>query len=218
MRFLPASILACAMTASGCGFLYLERIWYDLTASVVGVVERSNIQKVVGDGFSHVSTSTHFWDTYANEREQLLRVRLSTRKDLVLFANRKSVGINIQWHFCDKPEQAVHLGSNRVFVDAVRMPGIPRPSKSIADHEGQFTYDAILYIRDASPFAEGGRYGRVDTEIDEPYDLERSPRDVCVWVLLATKLRGFKTNVAKIPKEEIAAALGVEAGAEQPRQ
>ena len=48
--------------------------------------------------------------------------------------------------------------------------------------------------------------------------LERDPRDVCVWVLLATKLRGFRTNTAKIPKEEIAAALGVEVGGRQQRE
>ena len=221
MRLLRVFVLGCALTAGGCALWLEQRIRYDLAASVVGVVDRSNIRGVVGDedGFPGL-TSARFWSATANDRGQLLRVRLTTSKDLVSFANRKSVGINIRWHFCDQPRQAVHLGQNSAYVHAARVPAIPRrPSPVIADRQGRFEYDAILYPRDTSPRATyRRRYGKTDAEIDQPYDLERDPRDVCVWVLLATKLRGFRTNVAKIPKEQIAAALGVEVGGRQQRQ
>ena len=217
MRLLRVFVLGCALTAGGCALWLEQRIRYDLAASVVGVVDRSNIRGVVGDedGFPGL-TSARFWSATANDRGQLLRVRLTTSKDLVSFANRKSVGINIRWHFCDQPRQAVHLGMNTAYVHGSRVPAIPpRPSPVIADRQGRFAYDAILYVRDAgtpTPLPLGV------PEVLEPYDLERKPRDVCVWVLLATKLRGFRTNVAKIPKEQIATALGVDVGGHQQRQ
>ena len=217
MRLLRVFVLGCALTAGGCALWLEQRIRYDLAASVVGVVDRSNIRGVVGDedGFPGW-TSARFWSATANDRGQLLRVRLTTSKDLVSFANRKGVLISPRWHFCDQPRQAVHLGMRRAYVHASWVPAIPpRPSPVIADRQGRFAYDAILYVRHAgtpTPLPLG------DPEVLEPYDLERKPRDVCVWVLLATKLRGFRTNVAKIPKEQIAAALGVEVGGHQQRQ
>ena len=217
MGGLRVLILGCCVVASGCGVFYLQRIWYDLTASVVGVVGKSDIREVVGEDFIPESSS-YFWNTFANDREQLLRVRLSTRKDLVSFADRKSTTISAQWHFCDDQEQAANLGYVSVFVDAKEVPKIPRRSSPVvADRQSRFAYDAILYVRDARPKREGPLpLGVPEREVR--YDLERDPRDVCVWVLLGRKLGGFKTNVARIPKEEIAAALGVKVGAQQPRQ
>ena len=208
-------VLGCAMAAGGCNLWLQQPIRYDLDASVVGVVDRSDIRSVVGNEDSYRGfpglTSTRFWSRAANDRGQLLRVRLTTSKDLVSFANRKGLGINLKWHFCDTPRQAVQLGDNSAYVRAAPVPAFSRrPSPVTANRQGRFAYDAILYIRDTSPFATHRRqWGKTDAEIDQPYDLERDPKDVCVWVLLATKLRGFRTNTAKIPKEEIAAALGV---------
>lgn len=124
MGGLRVLILGCCVVASGCGVFCLQRIWYDLTASVVGVVGKSDIREVVGEDFIPESSS-YFWNTLANDREQLLRVRLSTRKDLVSFANRKSTTISAQWHFCDDQEQAANLGYVSVFVDAKEVPKIP---------------------------------------------------------------------------------------------
>lgn len=221
MRLLRVFVLGCAMAAGGCSLWLQQPIRYDLDASVVGIVDRSDIRSVVGDERNFPGlTSTRFWSTLANDRGQLLRVRLTTNKDLVSFANRKGLGIYLSWHFCDTPRQAVRLGKNSAYVHAARVPAFPpRPSPVIANRQGRFAYDAILYIRDTSPFATDERqWGKTDAEIDQPYDLERDPRDVCVWVLLSTKLRGFRTNTAKIPKEEIAAALGVEVGGRQQRE
>ena len=202
MRYLFALILlACAAVAGGC-ILLVPRINYDLTASVAGLVDRENIREVVGDHLTDAHES--FWDSFGNDLHQLLRVRLSTSKDLVAFADSKSVWLHAVWYFCSDPEQEVYLGENSLFVDGGEVPSISRrPSPVIADGLGRFSYDAVLYVR-------GWLMSDETREIEGYFDLVREPRDVCVRVWLPTKMGGYKTNAARISKEEIAAALGVE--------
>lgn len=209
MRTLRLCTLACASLAGGC-MLFTPKIRYDLTASVEGVVGKADIHEVAGDYYAKHSEA-YFWENFANDHRQLLRVRLSTSEDLVSFANRKGVWISVKWHFCDKPRHEVSLGGNEAFVKGTRVPSIPRrPSLAVADGTGRFGYDAILHVRDARPVEQRWLYGREDTGVLRmAFDLVREPRNVCVRVLLSGKMRGYETNVARIPKEEIAAALGV---------
>ena len=206
---LLAGTLACAILA-GCSlhpiFFYM-RIRHDLAASVAGAVDRSELRLLVDDDFPDTD---YFWED-ASDLGQVLHVRLSTSKDLVEFGNRKGLVGRVRWYFCDKPKQKVSLGYPRFFVDAqdsltlaMKSWGMvtrPMPSPA-ADRHGRFAYDAIMYVRDSPPQNEFNFY--------EPFDLERELRDVCVYVLIPGKLGGYKTNAARIPKEEIAAALGIE--------
>ena len=206
-RFCVMTLLSCAAVTGGC-FLLVPQIRYDLTASVAGVVGKADIRDAFGDYYADRPDS--FWNV-RNRHRRLLRVRLSTSRDLVAFANSKGVLIGVQWYFCAKPEQDVYLGGQWAFVDGERVPSLPRrPSPVIADGLGRFGYDAVLYVRGWFISDETG-------EIEGNFDLEREPKDVCTRVLLFTKMGGYKTNVARISKEEIAAALGVEISSESPR-
>lgn len=197
-RFSILILLGCVAVTNSC-FLLVPRINYDLTASIVGLLGKAHIHEVVGDSYADHHES--FWD-FGNQRRQLLRVQLSTSKDLVTFANSKGVWISVQWHFCGKSKQEVYLGGNEVFVAGEVVPSIPRrPSPMVADRLGRFSYDAVLYVRGWFMSDETG-------EIEGEFDLEREPWDVCVQVWLNTKMGGYRTNIARIPAEEVAAALG----------
>lgn len=192
------SILACAVVVAGC-VLFYPWINYDLSASVVGVVETADIGEVFSGNYFDVSTRS--WRRFVKERGYPVQVRLSTNKDLISFAHRKSTGIFVQWYFCDMPDQEVRLGAGLIFVDGAEVPALPpHPSPVVADEQGRFAYDAIMHMRDARP-------GRTRAEA---FDLAGEPRDVCVRVYLPTMPRAYRTNVARIPKEQIAAVLGTE--------
>ena len=194
------TVLACVAVTNSC-FLLVPRINYDLTASVAGVVGKADIHEVVGDYYADHHES--FWRNFSNQRRQLLRVRLSTSRDLVVFANKKGVLIFVQWYFCGKPEQEVYLGQQSVFVAGEVVPSIPRrPSPVVADRLGRFSYDAVLYPR--------GWFMSETGKIEGKFDLQRETTDVCVQVRLVTKMGGYRTNVARIPAQAIAAALGVD--------
>ena len=205
MRLFRALALAWAAVASGCTF---HLPGYDLTASVEGVVGRADIHAVVGNHYASHS-ETHFWANFAGERGQLLRVRISTSKDIVSFADRKGLLVRVEWRFCDDLGQdEVHLGASSLFFEAAAVDR--RGPAPIADERGWYGYDAILYVRDARPAQH--RWEEAIGVFAEAYDLGLEPRDVCVQLELVTMTHGYLTNFARIPKEEIAAALGVPAG------
>ena len=193
-------IVAIAALAGGC----MLPIRSDLTASVEGVVGKDSIHEITGDYFRKPRV---ILDRYGNHRGQLLHVRLSTRNNLVLFSDRKHLAMSLRWRFCDNARQEVRLGIHRAFVNGRRVLGLNKPSPK-QDGAGRFVYDAILRVRDARP--EEDRRLFASGVVEETFDLEREPRDVCVRVRLISKLSGYRTKVARIPKEEIAAALGVD--------
>ncbi len=202
VRYFRTSILVSMALVSGC----VWTIHYDLTASVDGLVGKENVREVAGGHYENHGDS--FWSAFGNEQGQMLRVRVSTSRDLVSLAYRKHRMTTVQWHFCEKPRQEAFLGSNILFVDGTRVPWVfQHASRVVPDGQGRFVYDAILYVRDPRPLED--RRSFASGEIDEAYDLEREPRDVCMWVGLWTTMAGYKTNVARIPKEAIAATLGV---------
>lgn len=197
-------VVACAAFAAGCYFLF-PRVNYKLTATVGGLVGEADLRPIAGNRYSSTMFS---WRDFSTERGHLLLVRLSTSKDLVPLSNRTGTLIDVRWHFCDEPREKVRLGGWEVFLNGVALPALPRgPSPAIADDRGQFGYDAILYPRDGR--SAKARWDESEGQYEKTYDLEREPRDVCARVVLAGKLGGYRTNVARIPKEEIAAALGV---------
>ena len=189
MRIHRVLLTAYAAIASGCE-VYLHG--YDLNASAVGVVDTATIHSVA----ANFGTRPRFWAAVASDRGQVLRVRLTTSKDLWRRANTVSGVVHADWRFCDAPWQEANVGYPDVYVHGQRVPAIyrPRPSPVVIDSEGRFEYDAILYVRSV---AESG----------QSYDLERDPRDVCVSVWMSDLARVLKTNIAKIPKEEIAGVL-----------
>ena len=197
MRHLRILTLSCAAFFGGC-MLVFSWINYDLAASVVGVVEKDDIREFAGDGYVD---APHFPSKFANDRGQLLRIHLYTTKDLVSLAGKKNLRIRVKWHFCDEPEQEVNLGGWRAFVEGVETSWVDKqPMSVVPDHRDMFVYDAILYVR-------GWFVNEKNGDIKGWFDLEREPRDVCVQVWLTTKMGGYRTNIARIPREEIAAAL-----------
>ncbi len=212
-------IVALAALAGGCmiPFLFLP-MRSGLTASVVGVVGKADIHEVAGDYYEGYTES--FFAEHGNRRGQVLHVRLSTRRDLVSFIRRKHLMMTASWHFCDDARREFSVGGGRIFVNGVlvvmgassgyrkytnggsvwKPVSTPSPAR---DGNGRFAYDTILYVR-----TEARRHG---SDVGEAFDLEREPRDVCVAVWLTTKPAGYFTKAARIPKEEIAAALGVAA-------
>lgn len=204
MRLFHTLTLAGIIFASSCQF---SLPGYGLTASVEGVVDKADIHEVAGDHYANHS-ETRFWANFADEQGRLLRIRLSTSKDVVSFSNRKGLLIWVEWRFCDKLRQEdVQLGDLNLFVDGTVVPSIPRQrSPLIADQQGRFNYDAILYFRDARPAKQ--RWLAAFGVFQEAYDFGREPRDVCVRIELPSMMDGYRTNFARIPKEDIVAAFG----------
>ena len=144
MRIFRALTLGCTALFGGC-FLLVPQITYDLTASVVGAVGREDIRRFAGDRYVD---SPSFPGKFLNGQGQVIRVRLSTSKDLVSFANKTSTFISVKWHLCDIPEKDVVLGHIRAFVDGVEIPWIKEKHVPVLpDRQGRFVYDAILYTR-----------------------------------------------------------------------
>ena len=196
-------LIVPAVLAGGCVLLY-PPIRTDLTASVEGVVGKAGIHEVAGDYYDAHPGS--FWTEYGNRRGQMLRVRLSTSRDLVSFSHEKRMRMDLRWRFCEDSSQEVSLGGLVPFVNGVSMWKRPPMSSPALDDTGRFVYSAILYVRDRGTEDERRHRSGAST----PFDLEREPRDVCVAVRLLTKPGGYRTKAARIPKEDIAAALGVE--------
>ena len=197
-----------ALLAGGCP-LFFPPIRSDLTASVEGVVGEDDIHKIAGGYFTNRESS---WTMFGSRRGQLLHVRLSTSRDLVSLSYRKHLGITVRWHFCDDAQQEVYLGEGQAFVNGTEVWGLSTPSPA-RDGTGRFVYDVVLHVRDARPEEDRRRWG--SGVVKEAFDLELEPRDVCVALWLITKMGGYRTTDARIPREEIAAALGVEVASGQ---
>ena len=218
-----------ALLAGGCmiPFVFLP-MRSGLTASVAGVISKADIHEIAGDYYHAYSES--FWTKRGSHRGQMLHVRLSTSRDLMSFGLRKNLMMRARWHFCGDSRQDVYLGGSRVFVNGVPVVGsvggyqtfvngmgvwkpvsMPSPAH---DGVGRFVYDTVLYVQDRRT-EEERRYG---SDVYEAFDLEREPRDVCVAVWLTTKPSGYFTKAARIPKEEIAAALGVQVPSTSPAE
>ena len=196
MRHLRVLTLGCVGLVGGC-MLVFPRINYDLAASVVGVVGKEDIREFAGHDYAD---APHFPSKFANERGQLLRVHLYTNKDLVSLAGKKNLRIRVQWHFCDDPEQEVNLGGWRAFVEGMEVSWVDEQHMSAGpDHRDRFVYDAVLYVR--------GWFMNENGDVEGWFNLERESKDVCVQVWLTTKMGGYGTKLARIPKEEIATAL-----------
>ena len=200
-------VLIVAALAGGC----MLPVRSGLTATVEGVVGKDNIHEITGDYFHEPRVVL---DRYGNNRGQLLHVRLSTSKNLVSFSDRKHHMMVLQWRFCDNARREVRLGILQAFVNG-REVWLRKPSPR-QDGAGRFVYDAILRVRDARP--EEDRREFASGVVEETFDLEREPRDVCVRARLISKLLGYRTRVARIPKEEIAAALGVDVSSARSRE
>ena len=105
------------------------------------------------------------------------------------------------------PDSEYCLGAPTAFINGATVwNSLFKPSSAL-DRTGRFVYDAILYVRDRMPEEE--RRIEAFGVVEEAFDLEFEPRDVCVRVRMKTIPGGYRTNAAQIPKEEIAAALGV---------
>ena len=208
-------VVAIAALVGGCMF-FVTPVRSGLTASVAGVVSMADIHKITTDYYAGWEW---MWTEHGSRKGQLLHVRLSTRRDLVSFSARKDLVVSLRWRFCDDPRQEVNLGGSEAFINGVAvwtlewMRSTPAPTQSVSypalEGSGRFVYDAILYVRDRRPEKE--RRIEAFGVVEEAFDLEREPRDVCVRVRMKTVPGGYRTRVARIPKEEIAAALSVDA-------
>lgn len=176
-----------------------------LTASVVGIVGKDDIHEIAGDYFENYRES--FWTKHGRHSGQFLHVRLSTSKDLGAFSDRKHLGLYIRWRFCDNARQEVRLGIPQAFANGREVDRLHRNFPR-QDGTGRFVYNAILRVREDRPEDDRRRFASGVAE--EAFDLEREPRDVCVAFRFPSKLSGYRTRAARIPKEEIAAALGVD--------
>ena len=194
-------IVAVAAVVSGC----MLPIRSDLTATVEGVIGKNDIHEIAENYFA---TRESFWTKYGSRRGQLLHVRLSTSIDMVSFSVRKSLVMSLRWRFCDNAQQWVRLGAPTAFVNGATVWNpLSKPSSAL-DKTGRFVYDAVLYVRDRR--SEEERRIEAFGVVEEAFDLEIDPRDVCVRMRMKTIPGGYRTKAARISKEEIAAALGVD--------
>ena len=207
-------VIAAVALAGGCA-LFFPTIRSDITASV-GVIGESNIHEIAGDYFARRES---FWTEYGSRQGQMLHVHFSASRDLVSFVYKKDFTMSVRWHFCDDARKEVRLGETRAFVNGAEVwnpLSMPSPARDGTD---RFVFDAILYVRDTRPAEQRWLYGREDTGVlEEAFDLELKPRDVCVAVWLIKEPFGHRTKVTRIPKQDIAAALSVEVPSASPAE
>ena len=190
MRPSLALIVACAIGAGGCT-ISLHR--YDLRASVVGFVDSASIHKIAAE----FPKAPRFWASTANDKGQVLHVRLSTSKDLWRLANKVS-WVTAEWSFCDAPSLDVNIGYSFVYAhgETLSVTHRKRPSPLVANSEGRFAYDAILYVR-YSPPTKDAIASRRDGNVSERSDFERDPRDVCVLARTTDMVRVGRPSICR---------------------
>lgn len=137
--------------------------------------------------------------SFKNTKRQkpLLKVEFTSKENLHEFAKSKSYPVSIVPYFCDRPKTIVNLGGPRVFLQGLRVGGIPY-NYAIQQEKGEsLTYYAFLNV--VYDFAGPSSY--------EHFDLRTNPEDICLQLKGGSKGVGFESNVAVISKVEIIKAL-----------
>ena len=179
------AVIGAVTIIAGCVRVYPP----DIDVRVRGVVERSGVLGIVGD------TRLPYW------ADRFVVLELSSRSDFVGRADSKGALCILTAYFCDSDTDVPTLADSQLYVNGrlamMKYDGIPNLPE--ANDEGVYVVDGLLHVSDPRTFME-----------HDPFDLEKDQRDVCVYVvggIKAMPLSGFKSNLVRIPKEEITAAL-----------
>ena len=191
----PAVLAAVALLLSGC---IVRHYPTDLQVELRGVVARDDILRIVGpEPWPRLDTA--------------ILLDLSSSEDWVGRANRYPASTQLEGGFCDGRRvplltyYSLYANGN---LAGHRLPSgewnIPPP-----DDDGRYVFQGFLQIRYSG---EGVGYpGNDENDYWGPFDLEREPRDVCLYVgggsPLALPRYYYRSNVVEIGKAEIEAVL-----------
>ena len=203
-RFLTALPTVLAVLLTGCEVLFAgcERQYpRDLDARIDRVADESLLQQVTGD------------PAYLPAHE-VISVELSSATDWVRAADSKSASMLLDGFFCEREARLVQLTNPFLFVNGkwagLTLEGgvanLPQP-----DANGRYVVKGFLWVNDEGVREVEDGFGLdPDQEHYDGFDLAKDPRDVCLYVHGGTMwLPSFvyRSNVAVVPKEEIATVL-----------
>ena len=195
-RSLAALPMVLAMLLTGCEALLAgcERQFpRDLEARLGRVADESLLQQVTGD------------PAYLPAHE-VISVEFSSATDWIRAADSMDATMLLYGDFCERKSGLVRLTDPFVFVDGnwagltleAGVVNLPEP-----DADGLYVVTGFIWVRH-----EGVSSVEEGFEVSyDSFDLEKDPRDICLYVRGGTTwlpIFRYRSNVAVIPKEEIA--------------
>ncbi len=134
----------------------------------------------------------------------LLKVTFATMNNLAQYARANEFTVGNQTYFCDEQRDDDNLANPYVYADGVNLDEYAVGSRPPPEGRGPWTYYIFIYVQRERP-RESAFAGKPPLEA---YDLRQAPKDVC-FQLRGGDMLGFshRSNVVKIPREAIAAAL-----------
>jgi len=200
---LAVLLAGCETLFAGCERQYPR----DLEARVVGLVDESVVREVTGD------------PAYLRSTRDLMLIELSSATDWVDAADSKDAAIHLTGFLCDSEDGVVILTDYSLFVNG-RRAGWPLSDGTSnlphANADGRYVVKGFLWLRDhGATKLPASRRLDPDQEFYDSFDLAEDPRDVCLFVGGSTMWLPtfyYRSNVAVIPKEEIAAGLALDPG------
>ena len=203
-RSLAALPMVLGMLLTGCEALLAgcERQFpRDLEAKLGRVADESLVQQIAGD------------PAYVRA-DSVISVEFSSATDWVRAAASKSASLYLDGFFCELEDRVVLLTAPSLFVNGKRAArtmedgtaNLPQPGA-----DGRYVVKGFLWLRDGGGIEVHENFrSDPNQEYYDSFDLAKDPRDVCLFVGGGTMwlpLFDYRSNVAVVPKEEIATVL-----------
>ena len=194
--------LMTLLASGGCHLLEPapERYPKDLEVRVRGLVDQSRLKELVGDGEFHAP------------KGEVVLIDVVSRTDWVRRIREAGASLHFDGNFCDS-DRLVFVVSSWLFANG-RMAGysseVGASNLPLRDEEGRYTLHGFIYVRSGPYKVSLHKDLRIDPSQEhyDDYDLEREPRDVCVYVAGGNDARyGYISNTVRIPGGKIAAAI-----------
>lgn len=204
-------LLACAALAAtaGCAGHYPfgpEYFPRDLEIRVRGLVTQSRIHEFFGDSWR------------APNREAIL-IEVASRTDWIRRAVSRSADAQLEGDFCDSNRKTIVVGSGLFFNGertdrpvANQSPNpVTHPNLPTRNEAGLYVVEGYVYVRNGPYEVSLDEDSRDDPaqEFHDKFDLERNPRDICVYVRGGYPILTYyyESNKVRISKDETVAAL-----------
>lgn len=207
-----ALLLACAALAStaGCVHYLLGPQYFptNVDIRVRGLVIQSRIHEFFGN-------------SYHAPRRDVVLVEVASRTDWIRRAVSKSATSWLSGDFCDSNRITLMVGSSLFFNGELAYKAVENkspnpvtyPNLPTRNETGLYVVQGYIYVRNGpheirAPLPESLRNDPAQ-EFYDKFDLERHPRDICVYVGGGAPFwtYHYNSNKVRISRDEIVAAL-----------
>ncbi|WP_444994922.1 hypothetical protein [Aliikangiella sp. IMCC44359] len=169
----------------------------DLKISNVTKVDKENLLLTVGE------TIHHSWI-----EGEFIVVKLSTKKDLIKYTQKKSYPLNYDANFCEEPDSPLHTFGLYVekASDTSKLEAILGDNYSNIINTVDFSYlnyyvlIPVYFSKDIEIY---GRPERKNAVFYKKYNLTEHPRDLCLKINGSFFGLGFRSNSVVLTHEKI---------------